>query len=51
MRDPASVFAEEGLEIPEGFSLNVMEAKEQEAVFVLPAKPTAENAIADASER
>ncbi|WP_051261086.1 NHLP leader peptide family RiPP precursor [Desulfovibrio inopinatus] len=51
LRDPVSVFEEEGIEIPEGFSMNVVEAKEKEMVFVLPLRPEGEDVITDVSER
>ena len=49
MADPASVLSEEGMEVPEGVKLNVVEATEQQAWIVLPPKP--EEKIEEATER
>ena len=37
--DPASVLAEEGMEVPEGVELKVVEATEKQSWLVLPLKP------------
>lgn len=49
LADPASVFKAEGLEVPSGIELKVVEAKANQAVFVLPKPGEAE--IVDGEER
>ena len=48
--DPASVLAEEGMEVPEGVKLDVVEATDKEAWMVLPPKPE-EGKIEESVER
>ncbi|WP_027183154.1 NHLP leader peptide family RiPP precursor [Desulfovibrio inopinatus] len=40
LSDPTTVLAEEGVSFPAGAKVSVLEAKENEAVLVLPTKPT-----------
>ncbi|WP_156921496.1 NHLP leader peptide family RiPP precursor [Desulfovibrio inopinatus] len=40
LADPSAVLAEEGVSFPAGTTVSVFEAKENEAVLVVPAKPT-----------
>ena len=42
IEQPASVLREEGIRIPEGVKVSVVENSESRLHFVLPAKPTAE---------
>ncbi|WP_051261087.1 NHLP leader peptide family RiPP precursor [Desulfovibrio inopinatus] len=51
LSDPVSVFTQEGVEIPDGASVNVVEGKENEVLFFLPPKPSGERVITDVSER
>ncbi|MFC1579770.1 NHLP leader peptide family RiPP precursor [Thermodesulfobacteriota bacterium] len=39
MADPVSLLAEEGIEVPEGVQLKVVEATDKQAWMVLPPKP------------
>ena len=39
MDDPASVLSDEGMELPEGVKINVVEATDKQAWMVLPPKP------------
>lgn len=50
LADSASVLAQEGIILPEGATVKVVEAVENETVFVLPAKPEGE-APEDVEER
>jgi hypothetical protein len=50
MADPASVLEEEGVEMPEGVELNVVEATDKQAWMVLPPKPD-DRKIEEARER
>ncbi len=51
LADPAAVLAKEGLTVPEGVSLRVLEAADGEAVLVIPAKPSGHEAGEMDSER
>ena len=48
--DPGSVLAEEGMEVPEGVELKVVEATEKQNWLVLPPKPEDEG-IEEGAER
>ena len=48
--DPAATFAEEGIPVPEGLSINVVEATEKQVWMVLPPKPE-EGKIEEGAER
>ena len=50
MTDPASILTEEGMEVPEGVQISVVEATEKQAWIVLPPKPES-GEIAEAAER
>jgi len=39
MADPAKILKAEGLKIPEGISITVLQEKENEILFVIPKKP------------
>jgi hypothetical protein len=49
MADPVSVLTEEGMEVPEGVQLNVLEATDKQAWMVLP--PKSAGSIEEATER
>jgi hypothetical protein len=50
LEDPASVLTEEGMEVPEGIELNVVEASEKQLYMVLPPRPEEGN-IKEGAER
>ena len=49
--DPAAVLREEGADVPEGVTFNVLEAKENESWIILPPKPAEADMFEEVEER
>jgi len=49
--DPASVLKAEGVDMPEGLEIKIVEAPEKQALFVLPPRPTNSCEVQEGEER